>query len=181
MFNALKSKFNDIVKKFSKETEKPMYVEKEEESTEEKSKSVLSKVKKAITTSKINNTKFEDPTGLSANNVSTATDVLKLASKAFTYPNIKEATSHRNYSFRTIDSDRLINIKNTNDLIGGYLNIEAGKTGYIEAAGFCLVSEVSYEEQGPILVVVLGSDSHYARFSDLKAISTWIFNNYLWQ
>jgi serine-type D-Ala-D-Ala endopeptidase (penicillin-binding protein 7) len=129
----------------------------------------------------LNNTKFEDPTGLSANNVSTATDVLKLASKAFTYPNIKEATSHRNYSFRTIDSDRLINIKNTNDLIGGYLNIEAGKTGYIEAAGFCLVSEVSYEEQGPILVVVLGSDSHYARFSDLKAISTWIFNNYLWQ
>jgi fused signal recognition particle receptor len=60
MFNALKSKFNDIVKKFSKETEKPMYVEKEEESTEEKSKSVLSKVKKAITTSKINNTKFEE-------------------------------------------------------------------------------------------------------------------------
>ena len=128
----------------------------------------------------LNNTKFEDPTGLSAHNISTAEDILKLASKAFSYPNIKEATSHKNYSFRTIDSNRLINIKNTNDLIGGYLNIEAGKTGYIDSAGFCLVSEVSYQNQGPILVVVLGSDSHYARFSDLKAISTWIFTNYLW-
>jgi serine-type D-Ala-D-Ala endopeptidase (penicillin-binding protein 7) len=129
----------------------------------------------------LNNTKFKDPTGLSANNISTAEEVLKLASEAFTHPNIKEATSHQNYSFRTIESNRLINIKNTNDLIGGYLNIEAGKTGYIESAGFCLVSKVSYEEQGPILVVVLGSDSHYERFSDLKAISTWIFNNYTWQ
>ena len=129
----------------------------------------------------LNNTKFEDPTGLSAHNVSTAEDVLKLADKAFAYPNIKEATSHKNYSFHTIKSNRLINIKNTNDLIGGYLNIEAGKTGYIESAGFCLISAVSYQGQGPILAVVLGSASHYERFSDLKAISTWIFNNYLWQ
>ena len=129
----------------------------------------------------LNNTKFADPTGLSANNVSTAKEVLKITKKAFSYPNIKEATSNKNYSFRTINSNRLINVRNTNDLIGGYLNIEAGKTGYTESAGFCLVSEISYQDQGPILVIVLGSDSHYERFSDLKAVSTWIFNNYLWK
>ena len=129
----------------------------------------------------LNKTKFDDPTGLSANNVSTAKEVLKLAKKAFSYPNIKEATSNKNYSFRTIDSNRLIYVKNTNELIGGYLNIEAGKTGYTESAGFCLVSEVSYQDQGPILVVVLGSESHYERFSDLKTIATWTFNNYSWE
>jgi len=129
----------------------------------------------------LNNTRFEDPTGLSANNVSTAREILILTKKAFSYPNIKETTSNKNYSFRTMDSNRLINVKNTNDLIGSYLNIEAGKTGYIESAGFCLVSEVSYQEQGPILVVVLGSDTHYERFSDLKAVSAWTFNNYSWK
>jgi len=141
----------------------------------------VQKMNKKAMEMKLNNTKFEDPTGLTANNVSTAEEVLKIATKAFSYPNIKAATSQKGYSFRTIDSNRLINISNTNDLIGGYLNIEAGKTGYIETAGFCLVSEVSYQNQGPILVVVLGSSSHYERFTDLKAISTWIFNNYSWQ
>ena len=141
----------------------------------------VQKMNKKAMEMKLNNTKFEDPTGLTANNVSTAEEILKIASAAFSYPNIKAATSQKGYSFCTIDSNRLINISNTNDLIGGYLNIEAGKTGYIEAAGFCLVSEVSYQNQGPILVVVLGSNSHYERFTDLKAISTWIFNNYSWQ
>ncbi len=129
----------------------------------------------------LNKTKFEDPTGLGANNVSTAKEVLKLAKKAFSYPNIKETTSNKNYSFRTIDTNRLVYIKNTNELIGGYLKIEAGKTGYTESAGFCLVSEVSYQDKEPILVVVLGSDSHYERFSDLKTIATWTFNNYSWK
>jgi len=129
----------------------------------------------------LENTKFEDPTGLNANNVSTAQEILELTQKVFSYPNIKQATSQKNYSFYTINSQRLVNIGNTNELIGGYLNIEAGKTGYIEAAGFCLISEVSYQNQGPILVVVLGSDSHYERFSDLKAVSTWVFNNYSWE
>jgi serine-type D-Ala-D-Ala endopeptidase (penicillin-binding protein 7) len=129
----------------------------------------------------LNKTKFDDPTGLSANNVSTAKEVLELTKKAFSYPNIKEATSNKNYSFRTIGNNRLVYVKNTNELIGGYLKIEAGKTGYTESAGFCLVSEVSYQDKEPILVVVLGSDSHYERFSDLKTVATWTFNNYSWK
>ena len=55
MFKLLKSKFKDIVKKFSKETEeKPIIIEKEEK------ESIIKKVKKAITTSKINENKFEE-------------------------------------------------------------------------------------------------------------------------
>jgi serine-type D-Ala-D-Ala endopeptidase (penicillin-binding protein 7) len=129
----------------------------------------------------LNKTKFEDPTGLGANNVSTAKEILKLTKKAFSYPNIKKATSNKNYSFRTINTNRLIYVKNTNELINGYLEIKAGKTGYTESAGFCLVSEISYQDKGPILIVVLGSDSHYERFSDLKTIATWTFNNYSWK
>lgn len=129
----------------------------------------------------LKNTKFSDPTGLNSENISTAEEILILAQKAFSYSNIKETTSKNKYSFRTINTNRLITINNTNELIGGYLDIQAGKTGYTEEAGFCLVSEVIYQQHGPILIVVLGSDSHSERFSDLKAITTWTFNNYIWE
>jgi D-alanyl-D-alanine carboxypeptidase len=43
------------------------------------------------------------------------------------------------------------------------------------------VSKVGYDNKGPILVVVLGSDSHFERFSDLKDVSSWVFNNYVWK
>ncbi len=128
----------------------------------------------------LKNTYFEDATGLSDKNVSTANDILIFTKKAFSYPDIKLETSQKKYSFSTINSNRKISVSNTNELIGDYLNIKAGKTGYTESAGYCLVSEVEYDKKQPILVVVLGSNSHYERFSDLKSVSTWAFDNYKW-
>ena len=31
-----------------------------------------------------------------------------------------------------------------------------------------------------IYIVVLGSDSQYNRFQEVKALTTWTFNNYIW-
>lgn len=125
------------------------------------------------------NTNFKEPTGLDPENVSTASDLTILLEKTFSYPIIKESTSKKNYTFK-VSNSREITVSNTNELIGSYLNIHAGKTGYTEKAGFCLVSEVEYDNKGPIRTIVLGSESHYERFSDLKALSTWVFNNYIW-
>lgn len=125
-------------------------------------------------------TYFEDATGLSNKNVSTADEILKITKLAFTYEDIKLETAQKKYLFKT-ESGREIEVSNTNELIGSYLNINAGKTGYTEEAGYCLVSEVEYDNKGPILVVVLGSDSHFERFSDLKDVSTWVFKNYKWK
>ncbi|MDD3284578.1 MAG: serine hydrolase [Patescibacteria group bacterium] len=125
------------------------------------------------------NTSFKEPTGLDPENVSTASDLTILLEKTFSYPIIKESTSKKNYTFK-VSNSREITVSNTNELIGNYLNIYAGKTGYTEKAGFCLVSEVGYENKGPIRTIVLGSESHYERFGDLKTLSTWIFNNYIW-
>lgn len=128
----------------------------------------------------LKNTYFEDATGLSDNNVSTADEILKITKIAFSYPDIELETAQKEYLFST-ESGRAIDVSNTNELIGSYLNIKAGKTGYTEKAGYCLVSKVEYDNKGPILVVVLGSDSHFERFSDLKDVSTWVFNNYKWK
>ncbi|MDD4290280.1 MAG: hypothetical protein PHH83_03320, partial [Patescibacteria group bacterium] len=128
----------------------------------------------------LKNTSFEDASGLSNKNISTADEILKITKLAFSYEDIKLETSQKKYSFQ-LESGKTIEVSNTNELIGGYLNIKAGKTGYTEEAGYCLVSEVEYDNKGPILVVVLGSNSHFERFSDLKDVSNWIFKNYNWK
>ncbi|HNZ86170.1 MAG TPA: serine hydrolase [bacterium] len=128
----------------------------------------------------LKNTHFDDATGLSNKNVSTADEILKITKIAFSYPDIELETAQKKYSFTT-DTGKTIEVKNTNELIGSYLDIKAGKTGYTEEAGYCLVSKVGYDNKGPILVVVLGSDSHFERFSDLKDVSSWVFNNYVWK
>lgn len=125
------------------------------------------------------NTSFKEPTGLDPEDVSTASDLIILLEKAFSYPIIKESTSKKQYTFKASNS-REITVSNTNELIGSYLSIHAGKTGYTENAGFCLVSQVEYDNKGPIWAIVLGSNSHLERFTDLKTVSTWVFKNYIW-
>ena len=124
---------------------------------------------------------FKDPTGLSNDNISSANEVVIFASKAFSYDRIRSITSKKVFSFSVLESNRVVVINNTNSLIGGYLNINAGKTGTTDDAGFCLVSEISYQDKGPIIGVVLGSKSHFERFSDIKTMVFWVFNNYLWK
>lgn len=127
----------------------------------------------------LDNTSFVGVTGLNDNNISTALDILKLARKAFFNKDIKKVTSYRVYSFHT-SQGKFKKVYSTNQLLDSYLNIQAGKTGYITASGFCLVSEVLGDINEDIITVVLGSDTHDGRFYDLKVLSAWILDNFSW-
>ena len=127
----------------------------------------------------LKNTKFVEVTGLSEYNVSTALEVLELAKVAFGNSEIKNAVSRRTYDFVAI-SGKNHRVYSTNHLLGSYLDISAGKTGYIGAAGYCLVAQVIDKEKNPIISIVLGSSSNDDRFKDLKILSAWIFDNYNW-
>jgi D-alanyl-D-alanine endopeptidase (penicillin-binding protein 7) len=129
----------------------------------------------------MSNTNFVEPTGLDARNQSTAADLVYLARSAFNQPLIREATTSKRYSFTTINSNRLVSKKNTDKLVGGFLDIKAGKTGYTDEAGNNLILEVQDKGKHPIIVVVLGASSGEARFQDAKALSVWTFENYEWQ
>jgi serine-type D-Ala-D-Ala endopeptidase (penicillin-binding protein 7) len=125
------------------------------------------------------NTQFVDVTGLADNNVSTALEIIGLAKTAFAIEEIREATTHRTYSFQAI-SGKPHKIHSTNYLLSSYLDISAGKTGYINSAGYCLVAEIDGHDGIEIISVVLGSTTNADRFQDLKALSTWIFENFAW-
>ncbi len=128
---------------------------------------------------KMNQSNFVEPTGLNAQNQATALDVLKMAKTAFAKQEIQKAVVQKSYSLLTQEG-RSQKVLSTNNLLKSYLNVKAGKTGYIEAAGYCLVVEVANDEGQEILTVVLGSSAHENRFQDAKILSGWVFENYQW-
>lgn len=127
----------------------------------------------------LSNTSFEDLTGLSNNNKSTALEILKLATVAFDNTDIAGAVSQAQYNFVTIEG-KAHKVFSTNQLLKSYLDVIAGKTGYVAASGYCLVSEIQGESGQKIIGVVLGSDSNANRFQDLKALLTWVLDNFKW-
>src|SRR3989339_724833 len=127
----------------------------------------------------LTSTNFVDMTGLEDGSQSTALDVLKMAQVAFDNSDIKEAVSKSVYNFESL-SGQSHKIASTNKLFNSFLEVEAGKTGFTNASGYCLVSEVSGPDNNNIISVVLGSDTHDDRFQELKILSAWIFDNFIW-
>jgi len=128
----------------------------------------------------MDNTNFVDPTGLNPGNKSTVTDLTKLIKTAFSRDEIKNITSLKEYKFEVINTGKKNVMENTNRLIGSYLNIEAGKTGFLEEAGYCLTSLIKGDNDQEIYIIVLGSNSVYNRFQEVKALAAWTFNNFIW-
>jgi D-alanyl-D-alanine carboxypeptidase len=47
-------------------------------------------------------------------------------------------------------------------------------------AGYCL-AQVTKDKQGhEIVAVLLGSDNHFSRYNDVKALTSWAFDSYQW-
>src|SRR3989339_89985 len=123
---------------------------------------------------------FVEPTGLDPGNVTTANDLVKLIKVAFAQAEIASATSRPEFSFDVLNAPRHYTLTNTNQLVGSYLKIEAGKTGYLDEAGYCLTSLVKGPDRQEIYVVVLGSLGEFERFQELKALAQWAFDHYYW-
>jgi D-alanyl-D-alanine endopeptidase (penicillin-binding protein 7) len=118
------------------------------------------------------NTRFEDPSGLSGNNVSTARDLAKLVTAAYRYPLIREFSTMP--SARVEISRRLLDFYNTNPLVKNVSwNVGLSKTGYIQEAGKCLVMQARVADV-PVVIVLLDSTGKQARVRDANRIKRWM-------
>ncbi len=122
-------------------------------------------------------TKFEDITGLSENNVSTVRDLIKLGMVVWQNPDIIAATSQQRYLLSVGGRQRTV--ISTNKMFNNFIQVKAAKTGYTEEAGYCFFARVA-GDQGDILSIALGSDSEESRFQDVKVLSWWVLNNFIW-
>ena len=133
------------------------------------------------------NSTFDDPTGLSEYNQSTATDIAKLVYEAIGHNEIRESVIQGKYTFQISNNKKRRNIYNTDILIDSFLNssrygyeLIGGKTGYLPEAGYCLAVEIS-KSDNPVIFVVLNSNTIYNRFQDTKSMADWVFTNYKWE
>jgi len=129
----------------------------------------------------LNNTSFADPTGLDNRNVSTVYEVTLLAREAWLRPEIQETALLDNYSFKTMQGDtrRIVSTDNLLADRGDYLRIQGGKTGYLDAAGYCIVGQFS--KDGRVVIgAVLGAPTKEARFREVRRMAEWVYNNYRW-
>jgi D-alanyl-D-alanine endopeptidase (penicillin-binding protein 7) len=118
------------------------------------------------------NSRFEEPTGLSSNNVSTAHDLARMVAAAARYPEI------RNYS-TTAEAKVELNghirdFHNTNALVrSDNWEIGVSKTGYISEAGRCLVMQARVADR-PVVIVLLDSQGKMTRVGDANRIKRWM-------
>lgn len=127
-------------------------------------------------------TSFLDPVGLSMYNVSTAREVSQILEEALKKEDIVKALLAPKYEFLTLGG-RFKVAQNTDILLSRLdegLQIEGGKTGYTESAGYCFASKISNQNDNSIISVVLDDISHFARFSEVEKLSKWVYSNFLW-
>jgi serine-type D-Ala-D-Ala endopeptidase (penicillin-binding protein 7) len=122
------------------------------------------------------NTHFEDPTGLTPDNVSTAEDLAKMVAAAHGYPLIREYTTSDSFKIESEDRrrHRLLSYVNSNRLVKNrQWDIGLSKTGYISEAGRCLVMQAMIADR-PVIIVLLDSWGKLSRTADANRIKRWI-------
>lgn len=118
------------------------------------------------------NSRFEEPTGLSSNNVSTAHDLARMVAAAARYPEIRGFSTTAEAKIEL--NGRITEFHNTNALVrGDTWEIGVSKTGYISEAGRCLVMQARVADK-PVVIVLLDSVGKMTRVGDANRIKRWM-------
>ncbi|HPF95288.1 MAG: D-alanyl-D-alanine carboxypeptidase [Candidatus Magasanikbacteria bacterium] len=127
---------------------------------------------------------FYDAAGLDPRNKATALDIALALKKAMSYPEVREAMSMQSVELKNTIGPKpyklaATNLLLTSDLNKGDYKIIAAKTGTLPEAGYCF-AQATKEGEKTIISVVLGSETHFSRFQDVKAMTYWTFGAYEW-
>ena len=117
-------------------------------------------------------TRYVEPTGLSSDNQSTASDLAQLVRAALLHPIIRELSTSIGAVVPV--GDKQLQYHNTNGLVRNpEWEIGLQKTGYITAAGRCLVMQAHMAGR-TLIMVLLDSAGKYSRIGDAERIRRWM-------
>lgn len=120
----------------------------------------------------MNNTIFEDPSGLGKGNTSTAIDIAKLIEKTFEHPKISQTSSSKFFKVEVKNKQKItyMTVNNTNSqLLGVFDNIILSKTGFTSSAGRCLGLMVEKNDR-KFIIVILGEKNPGDRFKKAQTL-----------
>ncbi len=122
------------------------------------------------------NTHFDDPSGLSKYNVSTASDVTQMVIESANYPEIRDISTKKVTAIETPGKrkNRMLVLHNTNTAILSQVNnVQVSKTGYTNPAGFCvalLVHKIDGDKEYHEVIVVMGARNSAHRVDTVKRV-----------
>jgi D-alanyl-D-alanine endopeptidase (penicillin-binding protein 7) len=120
----------------------------------------------------MHDSRFADPTGLSPENRSSPGDLVRLVKAAYEYDVIREHSVSSEMMLAV--GKRQVRYGNTNRLTSNPdWEIGLQKTGFISAAGRCLVMSAVIEGQR-VVMVLLDSVGKYSRLGDAMRIRDWL-------
>ena len=120
----------------------------------------------------LSETRFKDPTGLYAGNVSSARDLARMVDAAHHYQLIREFSTRESALIQS--TRRQIAFRNTNQLVRSpRWQIGLSKTGFIDEAGRCLVMQAQVAQR-PVLIVLLDAHGKQTRVGDANRIKQWM-------
>jgi D-alanyl-D-alanine endopeptidase (penicillin-binding protein 7) len=127
----------------------------------------------------LDHTAYIDPSGLYADNISSAYDMARLISFASEDDRIGPIMRTPEYSFRTIPAakraGRIVTVRSTNQILrSGEIDVLGGKTGFISKAGYCLATLLKMPSGSSFAVVVLGATSNLGRFWETRHLMSWL-------
>lgn len=116
---------------------------------------------------------FVEGTGLLSANVASASDLVRLVKAAQKYPLIRELSTQTGHEM--INSQgRAVGFHSTNRLIGNpNWDISLQKTGFINAAGQCLVMATHVDGRA-VIMVFLDSAGKLSRLGDAQRVRDWL-------
>jgi D-alanyl-D-alanine endopeptidase (penicillin-binding protein 7) len=123
----------------------------------------------------LQSTHYADPSGLFAENVSSAYDMARLISFASSDDRIGSIMRTPEYTVYTANR-RVLTFHSTNHLLGrSDVDVRAGKTGFISKAGYCLATLLRLPgSDRQVAVVVLGARSNAGRFMETRNLFSWL-------
>jgi D-alanyl-D-alanine endopeptidase (penicillin-binding protein 7) len=122
----------------------------------------------------MSSTRYEDPTGLSPRNVSTASDLGRLVRAASDYPLIREYSTTPEHFVELQPYGNTLGFNNSNALVKNTAwDIQLQKTGYIREAGRCVVMLANIASR-PMVIVLLDSIGKYTRLGDAQRVKYWL-------
>lgn len=119
-------------------------------------------------------TRFVDTTGLSSENTSTAADLTRLLAETWKHPLLREYSVTPNFQVQFRNPGHSLPYGNTNRLTrNGRWDVDLSKTGYLNAAGRCLVMVTEIDSR-PVAVVLLNSFGTHTPLGDAGRIRRWL-------
>jgi serine-type D-Ala-D-Ala endopeptidase (penicillin-binding protein 7) len=117
-------------------------------------------------------TRYVEPTGLSSDNQSSARDLAHLVRAAMQHPIIRDLSTSLEASVPV--GRRQVQFHNTNGLVRNpEWEIGLQKTGYIAAAGRCVVMQAELAGR-KLIMVLLDSAGKYSRIGDAERLRKWV-------